>query len=353
MARSTSGVVVGEGAHRPRPGAAGLEPHGHHAVARHPAPSRGRARCARRRRRCARPGAVAVASVSVCGRPVSDTSSAISSRSGNSDSCRTSDSPEKPTPTRRIGPTSSGIEQQPAGRRDQRGGVGGGVRQRRRAGQRAHVRLLQLDRDGARAAAVLLQPLVCVLADRARRLAQLIQGRQVLGKRRLGADLLGRPVLGDRPVVDATGQPVQRGPDRAAEDVGGLGVRQRGERADGLDAEPVQLLLGDRADPPQPAHRQAVQQRPLLVAAHHPDAVGLGQPGGDLGDLLSRPGADRGDQSGLVADLGPQLLAEPRRPPRRRRPVRPARRTPRRRTAARAPAPLREPCRSTRRLATP
>ena len=48
------------------------------------------------------------------------------------------------------------------------------------------------------------------------------------------------------------------GPTVRAEDVGGLGVGQRGERADGFDAEPVQLLLGDRADPPQPPNRQTV-----------------------------------------------------------------------------------------------
>ena len=42
----------------------------------------------------------------------------------------------------------------------------------------------------------------------------------------------------------------------------------------------------------------------------HPDAVGLGQFGGDLGDLLAGSGADGRDQSGLVEDLALQLLAE-------------------------------------------
>jgi hypothetical protein len=41
---------------------------------------------------------------------------------------------------------------------------------------------------------------------------------------------------------------VQRGPDSAAEDVGGFRVGQGGEGADGVDAEPVQLVLGDGAD---------------------------------------------------------------------------------------------------------
>ena len=82
------------------------------------------------------------------------------------------------------------------------------------------------------------------------------------------------------------------------------------KRADGFDAEPVQLLLGDRADAPQPPHRKALQQYAFLVATHHADAVGLGQARGDLGDLLSGSGADGGDQPGLVADFGPQVLAE-------------------------------------------
>ena len=137
------------------------------------------------------------------------------------------------------------------------------------------------------------------------------------------------------------------GPTVAAEDVGGLGVGQRGERADGLDAEPVQLLLGDRADAPQPAHRQPVEQHAFLVAAHHPDAVGFGQPRGDLGDLLARSGADGGDQPGHLADLGPQASAERLDVLGRwRRRVRRVRRRPRRRTAARGRARRRGRCRA-------
>ena len=37
---------------------------------------------------------------------------------------------------------------------------------------------------------------------------------------------------------------------------------------------------------------------------------GLAKPGGDLGDLLARAGADRGDQPGLVEDPPPQVRAE-------------------------------------------
>ena len=100
------------------------------------------------------------------------------------------------------------------------------------------------------------------------------------------------------------------GPTVAAQDVGGFGVGERRELADGFDAEPVQFLLGDRSDAPQPPHRQPVEQRAFLVAADHPDAVGLGQAGGDLGDLLARAGADGRDETGLVAHRGPQVLAE-------------------------------------------
>ena len=89
-----------------------------------------------------------------------------------------------------------------------------------------------------------------VLTDRARGFAQLVEGGQVLGKGGFGADLLGGGVLGDGPVVDALGEPMQRRADGRAEDVGGFGVGQGGERSDGVDAEPMQLLLGDGPDAP-------------------------------------------------------------------------------------------------------
>ena len=149
-----------------------------------------------------------------------------------------------------------------------------------------------------------------VLADACYGFAELIEGGQILRERRFGADLLGGRILGDRPLIDAAGQPVQGRADGAAEDVGGLGVAQCGERPDGVDAEPVQLLLGDRPDAPQPAHRQPVEQHPLLGAGHHPDAVGFGQVRGDLGDLLARSGPDGGDQSRFIEHLRLQRPAE-------------------------------------------
>lgn len=117
-----------------------------------------------------------------------------------------------------------------------------------------------------------------VVGDGPDAVAQLIQGRQVHLECGLGADLFGLGTFGHRPVVDAAGQPVQRRPDRAAEHVGDFGIAERRQRPDGLDTQPVQLLLGDGPDPPQPAHRQGFQERPLLFPTDDAHPVGLGQP---------------------------------------------------------------------------
>ena len=116
---------------------------------------------------------------------------------------------------------------------------------------------------------------------------QLLQGGQVGGEGRFSADLFGLGAFGHRPVVVAAGQPMQRRADADAEDIGGLGVTQGGQLADRVDAQPVQLLLGNRSDAPQPAHREACQQDLFLIAPDHPDPVGFCQSGGDLGDLLA------------------------------------------------------------------
>ncbi|CKR39835.1 Uncharacterised protein [Mycobacterium tuberculosis] len=55
-----------------------------------------------------------------------------------------------------------------------------------------------------------------VLSDGVDRLVQLLHGGQIDGERGLGADLLGFGALHHWAVVDATGQPVQRGPNRRA-----------------------------------------------------------------------------------------------------------------------------------------
>lgn len=94
-----------------------------------------------------------------------------------------------------------------------------------------------------------------MLGDGPDPLAQLVKGRQVDLERGFGADLFGLGALDNRPVIDAAGQPVQRRADGAAEDVGGLGIGERRQRAHGLDAQPVQLLFGYRPDSPQLADR--------------------------------------------------------------------------------------------------
>ena len=68
-----------------------------------------------------------------------------------------------------------------------------------------------------------------MVPDRSHRVAQLVERGQVFWERRFGADLLGWSVLGDGAVVDPAGKLVQRGPYGAAEDVGGFGVRKRGQ----------------------------------------------------------------------------------------------------------------------------
>ena len=98
-----------------------------------------------------------------------------------------------------------------------------------------------------------------VFGDRGDRLAQFVERGQIGGEGGFGADLFGHRAFGHRAVVDPAGQPVQRGPDRRTQDVGRLGFAQRGQLPDRLDAQPMQLLLGDRADPPQLADGEAVE----------------------------------------------------------------------------------------------
>ena len=303
--------------------------------------ARRRRRRASRRRRGRRRRAAA-------GRCVSRRSSATRSRSGNSDSWRTSDRPEKPTPTRRIGPISIGSS---SSRRAVAISVAASAVAYGSVADRVSVLMsdfFSLTVTVRAPRPSLLQTRVGVLADRTRGVAQLVQRRQVLGERGLGADLLGlersrRPAGRRCPGPAGAARARRSRPSMSATSASASAAK----RADGVDAEPVQLLLGDRADAPQPAHRQPVEQRALLVPAHHPDAVGLGQPRGDLGDLLARAGADRGHQAGLVAHPGPQVLAERLDLARRwHRRVRRARRTPRRRRAVRGRARRRGRCRA-------
>ena len=149
-----------------------------------------------------------------------------------------------------------------------------------------------------------------MFGDRPGRIAKLFERGQVGGEGGLGADLLGLGAFGHGTVVDTAGQSVQRGADRRTEDVGHFGVGQGRELAHRFHPEAVQLLLGHRADAPQPAHRQPLEQWAFLGKADHPDPVGFGQSRGDLGDLLARSGAHRGHQPGLGAHQSAQVGAE-------------------------------------------
>ena len=260
----------------------------------------------------------------------------------------------KPHAEKANGSDLTWIEQQPPGHRDQRAGLGGRVGQRRRAGQRAHVGLLQLHRDRAGAATVAQQALMRVLGDRVDRFAQLLEAGQVDGEGGLGADLLGFGALGDGAVVDTAGQPVQRRPDGGAQDVGDLGVGQRGQLPDRLDAEPMQLLLGDRADAPQPPHRQPAEQQLFLGDAGPPERRRV-WPGRTRSWRSACPSPRRPRRSG--PSLRAPAAASPRRTPRR------PRLTPRQVAAVHRSASSKDSCSTTgttprmvsntRRLATP
>ena len=131
-----------------------------------------------------------------------------------------------------------------------------------------------------------------VLGNRHRRLQKLVESGQVGVEGGLSTDLFGLGPLNHRPVINSPGQQPQRRSGSTAENAGRLRVGQRRERAHRVDAQPAQSFLGHRADPPQSTHRKTREQQVLLVASDHPHPVGLGQSGGDLRDLLARPGTD-------------------------------------------------------------
>ena len=186
-----------------------------------------------------------------------------------------------------------------------------------------------------------------VLADRPDRFAQLVEGGQVVGEGGLGADLLGGRVLGDGPVVDAAGQPVQRGPDRRPEDVGDLGVGQRGER------RWCRCRVG-AASPRRPGRCPTAaapegRRSSALSSSRRTTRMpsGLARPDAILAICLPDPAPTEATSPVSVADLGPQVLAErldvARPTPRR---VREVRRRPRRTRAARGRAPRCGRCRT-------
>ena len=98
-------------------------------------------------------------------------------------------------------------------------------------------------RHRAGAAPVPVEPAVGVLGDRSGRLAQLLQVVRSTGK----VDSALIPMLASaadhRPVVDAAGEPVQRGPMLAPRMLAASASDSAASCPDGVDAEPVQLLL--------------------------------------------------------------------------------------------------------------
>ena len=195
-----------------------------------------------------------------------------------------------------------------------------------------------------------------VLADRAGGLAQLVEGGQVLGEGRLGADLLGAGAF------SATGrssmplrQPVQRRPDGRAEDVGDLGV------ASAPRARRWSRCRAGAASPRRPARSPTACAPAARRAARAP------RRGGPPGCRPAWPARRRSWRSACPIRRRPRRRARSRRGPwprsasqnrstvlgGRHRPARPVHRTPRRTTAVRAPAPAARTVSNTRRLATP
>ena len=82
------------------------------------------------------------------------------------------------------------------------------------------------------------------------------------------------------------------------------GLAELGDVGDGLDAVRVQLVGGHRADAPQPAHRQRMQEGQLSTGRNQQQAVGLGFLAGHLGEELRPRDADGDRQADPVAHVG-------------------------------------------------
>ena len=140
---------------------------------------------------------------------------------------------------------------------------------------------------------------------------------QVVGERLLVPDRLDFAVDLDRAVVD---------PPRQVEQVRAVGLSEagdhrrlvdRGEIADGVDAEPLEPLERDRPDAPQALDRERVQELELAPgndldhAGARIDAVGMGDRlrlhRRQLGEELVRRDADRAAQ----VELGPHVVTDP------------------------------------------
>jgi hypothetical protein len=100
----------------------------------------------------------------------------------------------------------------------------------------------------------------------------------------------------------AAGRPAQHGD----QDV----LRQGGHVADRADAALPELFGRDRADAPQAADRQRVQEVALAVRGYDEQAVRLGDAAGDLGEELRPRHPDRDRQADLLGDLAAQARGD-------------------------------------------
>ncbi len=105
-------------------------------------------------------------------------------------------------------------------------------------------------------------------------------------ERALGADGSAAPRGVDRAWIPQPGQRVQvRAGRPAQQSLGGRGF-ELGQLPDGVDAEPVQLLGGHGADPPQPFDRQREQELLFPLGFDDEQPVGFADGARDLGEEL-------------------------------------------------------------------
>ena len=79
-----------------------------------------------------------------------------------------------------------------------------------------------------------------------------------------------------------------------------------GDLADGHDASIVELASGDRADAPEPFHRERVEERQLAIGWHDQQPIGLGDATGDLGEELGACHTDGDREPDPFEDVAPQ-----------------------------------------------
>ena len=185
---------------------------------------------------------------------------------------------------------------------------------------------------------------------------ELVAVDEVLRERLLVADRLHLPLGLDRTVVVVARERVEVTAVGVAERGDERGLRDRGELADRVDAEPVEPSAGGGPTPQRRWTGSGCRNAELAAGLDHEQAVGLGEVARELREQLRRGHAHRRDETGLRAHLGPDGRAHlrsrtvgPRPRPRRRGTPRRARWAPRAAcTSAGSPSPGRSPRRRRR-----